>query len=244
MHLRNVVTLAKVVPGHDLNQSRFHGQHLLPTNGDLLFADEDPVLGVEVREEPWRDGYTELSVRPHYKCPGQLTSHVRSVTKIRNELVIPYGCHRSRDDAVATIRRPRIPRESTIQPSVGNSKPIGILNVRQRGDLLIRQQIFDCIPIHAVTDKGANNGSIIVVGLRRVRAVVTQDASDLSSVALGPVGKVKGYEHGEIECLCRFIGVGQLKGRIIIYARRSTVESEAIDANVLGLGDVDFPVFD
>lgn len=43
------------IPGDDFNNLRLHLQHLLPTNSRLFFADESPVLSVEVSEKPGRD---------------------------------------------------------------------------------------------------------------------------------------------------------------------------------------------
>ena len=57
----DVVGLAVVIPGDNLDERRLEGKHLVPAVGDELFADEDPVLGVEVGGEPGRDSWMVLS---------------------------------------------------------------------------------------------------------------------------------------------------------------------------------------
>jgi hypothetical protein len=49
------------IPADNLDQLRLHLEHLLPTVSGLFLADKDPVLGVEVRKEPRRHGYSHPS---------------------------------------------------------------------------------------------------------------------------------------------------------------------------------------
>lgn len=53
---RNVVRFAEIVPGDNLDERGLESKHLVPSISDELFADEDPVFGVEVCREPWRNG--------------------------------------------------------------------------------------------------------------------------------------------------------------------------------------------
>ena len=46
----------RTVPGDEFNQRRLNLEHLVPSVGDELLADKDPVLGVKVRREPGRHG--------------------------------------------------------------------------------------------------------------------------------------------------------------------------------------------
>lgn len=73
-------------------------------------------------------------------------------------------------------------------------------------------------------------------------SVFPDKARDISSVAIGPIRKVKGNEHLEIELLGRCICIIQLLWRIAIHPRRSTVQSETINTNSLGLLDLVYPV--
>lgn len=44
--------LRHTVPRNDLNELRLHLEHLLPSNGDEVLADEHPIFGVKVGREP------------------------------------------------------------------------------------------------------------------------------------------------------------------------------------------------
>ena len=46
------------IPRDDLHYCGLECKHLLPSICDQLFADENPVLRVEMGEEPWRDSYS------------------------------------------------------------------------------------------------------------------------------------------------------------------------------------------
>jgi len=55
-HSEEIDKRRRTVPRNNLNKGRLHLQHLFPAESRQVFADESPVLGVEVGEEPRGDG--------------------------------------------------------------------------------------------------------------------------------------------------------------------------------------------
>lgn len=73
-------------------------------------------------------------------------------------------------------------------------------------------------------------------------SVFSDKASDVSCIAVGPIRKVERNEHFEIELLRRCVCIIQLLWRVTINPRRGAVQSEAINANSLGLLDLVDPI--
>ena len=98
----------------------------------------------------------------------------------------------------------------------------------------MRRVLLNGPPVETVPDKGAHQRAALVLCLGRVRRVLLHVIRDLGGVAVGPVGKVEGYEDREIGLLGGLVGEGELRRCVLVDA--GAVEREAVDAD--GLRDL------
>ena len=120
---------------------------------------------------------------------------------------------------------------------------------------------FDGRPVEAVTNKGRDDGTVIVLKedgkfkarkgvvsgvtdlhLSRVASIHIHVISNVGSVTVAPVGKVEGDEALEANLLGSLVGIGQLFRGVAVNV--GVVQGKGINANLLSIGHIPLPVID
>lgn len=214
----DVVRLAIIVPGDNLNHGEAFLENLVPAVKEERTAGEDPVLaeghlGTKVGEEPGRDG-SEVLLATEPVLVGVVTiGDGHSVAVLRGLVVAVAG--------------PAHPVEGTVD--LVRAGLAGV-EVGHEEDVLAGG-VAHAIDVEAVTGKGGGKDAVLDAELGGTVLVLLDLVADAVGVAGAPPVEVKGDEDIHVVAGGRVVGVAELLVRVAVDAN---VEGKGVDAGGLG----------
>lgn len=218
----NVVRLAVVVPGNNLN----HGETLLedgvPAIKEERTTREDPVLGegdlrTEMGEEPRRDG-SEVSLAAEPVL-------VLVVAVLDSDLVTARG------SLVVAVVVPTEPVESTVD--LVRAGLAGV-EVGHEVDVVAGSRAHG-VDVQTVTGKGRGESAAVDLELGGAVLVLSNLLADAVGVSGAPPVEVEGDEDLHAVALGRVVGVTEL---LVGVAVNTNVEGKGVDAGILGAAHI------